>query len=766
MKRLPDTSLRTSLVILLLVAMVVTLGTAGSVILAIRLPQIARTNLNTASFQALELATRVDVLLDGLESRVRMISRILPGAGRLSNPTVLDNFVAVGEALSVMYVIDPEGSVIATGVPEEKMIARVNIFSVEFSEDPLYRKALATGRPIWSDHYLSVLDRQPTIALAVPYGRMVVMAEIPLDYILKATRLSAGNPDLSVWVLNEIGEVIVDTEGAAAGRREVAELPVVRTAILGEALPETFTYLGKRYYPAAAGLPRTRWVFLAKMPAGLDSPGIRSTLTDLIALFAGSVVVSLLLAPWWAGRMIRPVRALIEQAHGVAAGTPPGDWPRGPIVEFNELSTDLERMARTLRERELKFLALFNDAPVAIMVSDPHQDYAIVEVNDAWIQLFGHVREEVAGKTEQQIGLWPTEVSTDMVGQSCASLDRRCEMRLRHRDGKDIICLINARRIGPADHPLVITVMEDVTERRRMEGELRALTVELEERVKQRTQALGQANEEITHTLDNLRLAQTELVRAEKLAALGGLVAGVAHELNTPIGNGLLAASTLGDQARAFVQQIRQGMRRSDLEAFIHEVELAADIASRNLGRAADLVTSFKQVAVDQTSSQRRDFNLKAVVDEILLTLRPTFKHTPYLVDADIPPDLQLDSYPGPLGQALTNLISNALLHGFEARDHGTVKIRATQSEPGWVSITVADDGRGIAPELHDKLFTPFFTTRMGRGGTGLGLHIARNAVGYVLGGSISLESVPDRGTTFTIRIPLKAPPLNRPEAV
>lgn len=417
-------------------------------------------------------------------------------------------------------------------------------------------------------------------------------------------------------------------------------------------------------------------------------------------------------------------------------------------------------MADTLQERKHKFLALFNAAPVAIMVSDPQQDYAIVEVNDAWVDLFGHPREAVTGKTEAQIGLWPTEVSGDLVGQSCASLASRCEMCLRQRSGGEVICLINSRRIGPPEHPLVITVMEDVTERRRMEGELRALTVELEERVRQRTRDLEQANAELSHTLDTLRLAQTELVRADKLAALGGLVAGVAHELNTPIGNGLLAVSTLSDQARAFAQHVKQGMRRSELDGFIREVELAAEIASRNLGRAAELVTSFKQVAVDQTSSQRRDFNLKSVVDEILLTLRPTFKHTPYVVDADVPAELQFDSYPGPLGQALTNLISNALLHGFEGRATGTVTIRAVQSEPGWVSITVTDDGRGIAPEHHNKLFTPFFTTRRGRGGTGLGLHIARNAVSYVLGGSITLRHTAGVGSTFVIRIPLKAPPL------
>ncbi len=637
MKISSSKSLRTSLIMLILMAMVLTLATAGALILFIRLPQIARSNFDTAAYQARELATRVDVLLDGLEARVHMISRIIPGSYRVGASTVLDNFADANDALETIYVISPEGKVVFTGVSQEKQLWRVNIFFADLTTNPLYQTALKTGKAAWSDNYTSALTGEPIIAVAVPFGQQVVIAEIPTTYVLKATRLSAGDPNLSAWVLNQRGEVLVDTEGQLqADRKALMEMPVIKAATAGQPLPPTFRYRDKRYHPASARSSRMGWVFLARMPAGFDNQAMRSTLIDMGALCMTATFMALLLAPWRAGKMSRPIKALISQAHEVAGGQAPRPWPRSDITELNQLASDLESMA----------------------------------------------------------------------------------------------------------------------------GSLQALNQELEERVRQRTLALEKANNELTQTLNDLRQTQNELVQAEKLAALGRLVAGVAHELNTPIGNGLMAASTMSEASREFGQRMQQTIKRSDLESFIGNVIQGAEIASRNLERAAQLVTSFKQVAVDQTSSQRRDFNLKAVIDEILLTLEPTFKHTPYRVECQVPETLVLDSYPGPLGQALTNLITNALQHGFEGRDHGRIEIVASQQNDDWINIGVTDDGYGIPESLIDKIFTPFFTSRLGRGGSGLGLHIVHNLVNNVLGGSIAVESTPGQGSRFLIRIPRIAPAL------
>lgn len=288
--------------------------------------------------------------------------------------------------------------------------------------------------------------------------------------------------------------------------------------------------------------------------------------------------------------------------------------------------------------------------------------------------------------------------------------------------------------------------------------EIRQLNAELEERVARRTAELSRANAELVATVGNLTAAQEQLVQSEKLAALGNLVAGVAHELNTPIGNALLATSTLADRLKEFRVTMQTGLRRSDLDNLLATIATASDIGARNLYLAADLVTSFKQVAVDQTGAQRRTFDLAEVIREIVLTLQPTFKHTPFQIETKVPDDLTLDSYPGALGQVLTNLINNALLHGFEGREQGMIRIEAEATAGEKIKLVVRDNGRGISADRQKRVFEPFFTTRLGHGGSGLGLHIVFNMVTGVLGGVLSLNSQEGVGTEITLLLPRKAP--------
>lgn len=290
------------------------------------------------------------------------------------------------------------------------------------------------------------------------------------------------------------------------------------------------------------------------------------------------------------------------------------------------------------------------------------------------------------------------------------------------------------------------------------------LNLELESRVERRTEDLARANRELSHAMATLKMAQAELVRSEKLASLGNLVGGIAHELNTPIGNGVMAVSTLHDQVRDFRREVAAGLRRSRLESFVDRVERGSAIAMRNLQRANELIASFKQVAIDQTTVQRRPFVLSEVVDEILLTMQPTLRRTPCRVETRIAAGLALDSYPGPLGQVLTNLLTNALIHGFEGRQHGLLEISAEACGEGQVCLSVADDGVGIPADMVDRIFDPFVTSKLGRGGTGLGLHIVWSTVTAVLGGSISVDSAPGQGTRFRIILPVTAPSQPSPE--
>ena len=266
-----------------------------------------------------------------------------------------------------------------------------------------------------------------------------------------------------------------------------------------------------------------------------------------------------------------------------------------------------------------------------------------------------------------------------------------------------------------------------------------------------------QANEELKLALQKLRDAQEELIEREKLAALGALVAGVAHELNTPIGNSLTSATTLLDVTDSFDRKVASGLKRSDLEAHVSMTRSAVELVVRNLQRAAELLHGFKQVAVDRASEQRRRFDLRDLVVETMTLLKPFLRKTPYTLDIQIP-DVELDSYPGPLGQVLTNLVNNAVTHGFDGRSYGTITLQATVLDSERIELRISDDGQGIEVDDQAHIFDPFFTTKLGQGGSGLGLNIAQGIVTGVLGGKISVESRLGAGSIFTITLPRNAP--------
>lgn len=282
----------------------------------------------------------------------------------------------------------------------------------------------------------------------------------------------------------------------------------------------------------------------------------------------------------------------------------------------------------------------------------------------------------------------------------------------------------------------------------------------LEERVNARTAEVRQAHAELQGAMDHLRQTQERLIQTEKLASLGSLVAGVAHELNTPIGNGVLVLSTMADQSRAFKRHMAQGLTRTQLDQFLGHLDEGIRIALGSLNRAAELVQDFKQMAVDQTSLRRRSFDLKELVSETLTTISVVHKHGPARYAIDIPEGIRMESHPGAISQIVSNLYENALIHAFGERG-GLLTLWARQ-EGTEVVLKVSDDGVGVAPENLARIFDPFFTTRLGQGGSGLGLSIVFGLVSGLLGGQVEVSSEPGQGTCFSFRLPLTAPP--RPE--
>jgi signal transduction histidine kinase len=276
----------------------------------------------------------------------------------------------------------------------------------------------------------------------------------------------------------------------------------------------------------------------------------------------------------------------------------------------------------------------------------------------------------------------------------------------------------------------------------------------LEERVSERTEQLAQANEELVLMLDTLKRTQTQLIQSEKMSALGNLVAGVAHEINTPIGISVTAISHLNEKTAAITESFHNNqITRSELEKYLELGREMNDIILINLDRAANLIRSFKQVAVDQSSEVKRVFNVRAYIEEVLLSLQPKLKKTKHQIRVDCPDDLEIESYPGALSQIITNLIMNSLVHAFGEEDSGLITF-AVSRDQSMINFCYSDNGKGINSENLEKIFNPFFTTMRGKGGTGLGLHIVYNIATQTLQGTINCQSKPNQGTTFIISFP------------
>jgi PAS domain S-box-containing protein len=314
------------------------------------------------------------------------------------------------------------------------------------------------------------------------------------------------------------------------------------------------------------------------------------------------------------------------------------------------------------------------------------------------------------------------------------------EARLKTSSGEAWV-LMSAHRLTYRGEPAVIVASTNITERKRLEADLKA------------------AKDKAETALHDLQSAQQTLIQAEKMASLGGLVAGVAHEINTPVGITLTTATHLEEKLKGLKTLFDGGqMRRQDFATFMEVADHACQLLVSNCTRAANLIQSFKQVAVDQTSDERRHFDLGQYIQEVLLSLGPKLKRTPFRVEVDCPDGLEVDSYPGPLSQVLTNLIMNSLVHGFDGRDHGLISIAVVPPDAdGMVELRYADDGCGIPSRSLRRIFDPFFTTKRGHGGSGLGLNIVYNIVTQTLQGSVRAEAEEGRGAAFVLRFPVRA---------
>ncbi|MBL8672238.1 MAG: PAS domain S-box protein [Alphaproteobacteria bacterium] len=544
--------------------------------------------------------------------------------------------------------------------------------------------------------------------------------------------------------------------------------------------------------------------FAALGPIGLN------LVASLVALFIAAmflrgprlgVLLATIAATFPAGYLAHQARLMPLVADLNAFARSDGAWlllvgaflVAGTLIAFLGIKT--YRMLAELQRARADLRTILEQSPIGIaIVAEATGQRRFV--NRRFLALMG-AADEQALLGRPIAASWATKADYDTSGAILARGDdlRDLEARRRRLDGSEWWALHNSCRASFEGEAVRVVFVNDVTRRKSAEA------------------ALVEAKEAAERAVREMRAAQAQLVEAQKMAALGRLVAGVAHEMNTPVGNALVAASALRDDARALAAALAAGqLRRSLLEGHAARSTEAADLAIANLERAARLVGAFKQIAADRSAERRARFDLRAAVEaaQALATMRLTglggAEAKAALVNA-VPPGITMDSYPGPLEQALSNLIANALQHGLDGRKDGRVRIglaggdgaggegaggdgardartggngaaadatgaatgdgtaeaaagtaAGTASEAASLTLVVEDDGPGIAASFQPRLFEPFFTTRRDKGAAGLGLHVAHNIATGILGGGIRVVSQQGRGTRVMMVVPRVAP--------
>jgi len=419
--------------------------------------------------------------------------------------------------------------------------------------------------------------------------------------------------------------------------------------------------------------------------------------------------------------------------------------------------------------------AVINQTPVGILILDANTTHVVLCNGEAKALLGIGPDSELTGRAIHSDGLpWeilnhdgtvPILEQNPLYKAFFHQTSSKDSMLLRRTGYEDRFVLINSGPIYDAKGRFMAAIVAflDVTELRLTQDRLQELNHTLEEIVQSRTRELSQSNEALKVMIENLHMTQDQLIESEKMASLGSLVAGVAHEINTPVGVSVTAASFLQERTQNLaVLQKEQTMRRSDLDSYVEQALQTSSLLLSNLERASNLIKSFKMISVDQSTDSVRLFKLKEYLDELFVSLHPPDKRVRVEVSVEGDPQLAVESYPGTFSQVVTNLFMNSCLHGFEGRTVGKVALDFRVSQDRLI-LRYRDDGKGMDEATLRRIYEPFFTTRRDLGGSGLGMNIVFNLVNQKLGGSIRANSSPNKGVEFVLDLPLAPPELVPP---
>ncbi len=647
---------------------------------------------------------------------------------------------------------------------EGQMISRVTDLLRDLSADRGRLLANDFAKTLTHDKWQSIILGLIGVLVGLGAALFVVRWTVrPLKAIAKAIRaLAGGDKQASIPatdVKNEIGDI---ARAAEVFRRSLVDADTAREAAIHALAEQRLAEESYRklfegsvdgiYVTTPAGALLNANPALARM-MGYDSPEelIRSVSDIAHTVYVHPAAREQYQFLMQRDGMVREFEYQVRQREGTIlwlsdSATVVRD-ETGEVVRYEGTLrdiTDQKRAEDAIAEGRRLLQQVIDTVPAVINVKDKELRYILM--NRYMAGIFGIEPADAIGRTT-------SDLMSRYGAQKADENDKRVlaggrELGFYEEEYLDSAgnlrhWLVNKLPLLDADGNVdrIVSVALDIGERKRGEQEMR------------------KAKDAAEAALRNLRETQNSLIEAEKLAALGRLVAGVAHEVNNPVGISLTVASSLERKTALFAGEVARGnLRRSSLNEFLENSRDASSQLVANLNRAAELIASFKQVAADRNYSDQRTFDLGDLTEQVVMSLRPGLRKHHLTLTVDCQPNLTMNSYPGPYGQVLTNLFLNAVAHAFPDGKPGSVDIKVRESGKDNVEIIFADDGCGMSLDVRRRAFDPFFTTRRDQGGTGLGLHIVYSIVTTRLGGRLALDSAPGAGTRIQIVLPRVAP--------
>lgn len=481
---------------------------------------------------------------------------------------------------------------------------------------------------------------------------------------------------------------------------------------------------------------------------------------NILGMFACYSIEFYLRKEYFISRLLEAEKKKVNDANFVLEKTVKKRTHQLTLIneELNQEITEKKLSEGALRESEKKYRTIIESIEEGYFEVDLPGNLQFF--NESTCNILGYTSQELLGMSYRE---YTDSLTSDKMYQIFNKIYKTgqpvkvMDYGIIRKDGTTRILSMSTSLISDASGAAIgfRGIARDDTDRKLAEEKIRRMNDELENRVVKRTAELNDANTALKKSLETVQATQDRMVETEKMAALGSLVAGIAHEINTPVGIGVTAASLLDEKTKKILDLYDSGaVKRSDFESYLKAAAESSTYILSNLKRAADLIHSFKQVATDQSNEDRRKFKIKEYIENVLLSLGPKLKKTEHDIRLDCPENLVVNSSPGAFSQLLTNLVMNSLIHGFNGINKGEIDIAVSEAG-GFLRIQYNDTGRGMDEETLKNIYNPFFTTKRSHGGTGLGMHIVYNLVTQKLGGQISAESRIEEGTLFDIRVPL-----------